>query len=81
MHLIIFSSQCCSVQWSGVVRAVMEGFWAVFFPVLRIWFTCVVVLIMLPAMFGISLGITETYMKLLIKSLEVRKTCVAIVNY
>jgi len=51
----------------------MEGFWAVFFPVLRIWFTCVVVLIMLPAMFGISLGITETYMKLLIKSLEVRK--------
>ncbi|XP_056110791.1 glycerol-3-phosphate acyltransferase 3-like [Rhinichthys klamathensis goyatoka] len=48
----------------------MEGFWAAFFPVLRIWFTSVVVLIMLPAMFGISLGITETYMKLLIKSLE-----------
>ncbi|XP_048044683.1 glycerol-3-phosphate acyltransferase 3-like isoform X1 [Megalobrama amblycephala] len=48
----------------------MEGFWAVVFPVLRIWFTSVVVLIMLPAMFGISLGITETYMKLLIKSLE-----------
>ncbi|ROL49741.1 Glycerol-3-phosphate acyltransferase 3-like [Anabarilius grahami] len=50
----------------------MEGFWAVVFPVLRIWFTSVVFLIMLPAMFGISLGITETYMKLLIKSLEVR---------
>ncbi|XP_051750886.1 glycerol-3-phosphate acyltransferase 3-like [Ctenopharyngodon idella] len=48
----------------------MEGFWAVVFPVLRIWFTSVVVLIMLPAMFGISLGITESYMKLLIKSLE-----------
>uniref|UniRef100_A0A8C1KBI3 Glycerol-3-phosphate acyltransferase 3-like n=1 Tax=Cyprinus carpio TaxID=7962 RepID=A0A8C1KBI3_CYPCA len=48
----------------------MEGFWAVFFPVLRVWFTCLVVLIMLPAMFGISLGITETYMKILIKTLE-----------
>uniref|UniRef100_A0A8C1AJN3 1-acylglycerol-3-phosphate O-acyltransferase 9, like n=1 Tax=Cyprinus carpio carpio TaxID=630221 RepID=A0A8C1AJN3_CYPCA len=48
----------------------MEGFWAVFFPVLRVWFTCLVVLIMLPAMFGISLGITETYMKILLKTLE-----------
>ncbi|XP_043096309.1 glycerol-3-phosphate acyltransferase 3-like [Puntigrus tetrazona] len=48
----------------------MEGFWAVFFPVLRVWFTGLVVLIMLPAMFGISLGITETYMKILIKTLE-----------
>ncbi|XP_052412553.1 glycerol-3-phosphate acyltransferase 3-like [Carassius gibelio] len=48
----------------------MEGFWAVFFPVLRVWFTCLVVLIMLPAMLGISLGITETYMKILIKTLE-----------
>ncbi len=50
---------------------VMEGFWAVIFPVLRVWFPGVVVLIMLPAMFGISLGITETYMKILIKTLEV----------
>ncbi|KAI7813137.1 glycerol-3-phosphate acyltransferase 3-like [Triplophysa rosa] len=48
----------------------MEGFWAAVFPVLRIWFNCLVLLIMLPAMFGISLGITETYMKVLIKSLE-----------
>ncbi|XP_016314784.1 glycerol-3-phosphate acyltransferase 3-like [Sinocyclocheilus anshuiensis] len=48
----------------------MEGLWAVFFPVLRVWFTCLVVLIMLPAMFGISLGITETYMKILLKTLE-----------
>lgn len=48
----------------------MEGYWAVLFPVLRVWFSCVIVLIMLPAMFGISLGITETYMKLLIKTLE-----------
>ncbi|XP_016389764.1 glycerol-3-phosphate acyltransferase 3-like [Sinocyclocheilus rhinocerous] len=48
----------------------MEGFWAVFSPVLRVWFTSLVVLIMLPAMFGISLGITETYMKILIKTLE-----------
>ncbi|NP_001092920.1 glycerol-3-phosphate acyltransferase 3-like [Danio rerio] len=48
----------------------MEGYWAVLFPVLKVWFSCVIVLIMLPAMFGISLGITETYMKLLIKTLE-----------
>lgn len=50
---------------------VMEGFWAVIFPVLRVWFPGLVALIMLPAMFGISLGITETYMKILIKTLEV----------
>ncbi|KTG42813.1 hypothetical protein cypCar_00046714, partial [Cyprinus carpio] len=62
---------CCSAcSESGLVRVVMEGFWAVFFPVLRVWFTCLVVLIMLPAMFGISLGITETYMKILLKTLE-----------
>ncbi|XP_073716870.1 glycerol-3-phosphate acyltransferase 3-like [Misgurnus anguillicaudatus] len=48
----------------------MEGFWAALFPVLRVWFNCLVLLIMLPAMFGISLGITETYMKILLKSLE-----------
>lgn len=48
----------------------MEGFWAALFPVLRVWFNCLVLLILLPAMFGISLGITETYMKILLKSLE-----------
>ncbi|XP_056313313.1 glycerol-3-phosphate acyltransferase 3-like [Danio aesculapii] len=48
----------------------MEGYWAVLFSVLKVWFSCVIVLIMFPAMFGISLGITETYMKLLIKTLE-----------
>ncbi|KTG34939.1 hypothetical protein cypCar_00014471 [Cyprinus carpio] len=66
----IFPQVCSVCSGSGLVRVVMEGFWAVFFPVLRVWFTCLVVLIMLPAMFGISLGITETYMKILIKTLE-----------
>ncbi|XP_051536152.1 glycerol-3-phosphate acyltransferase 3-like [Myxocyprinus asiaticus] len=48
----------------------MEGFWTVALPVLKVWFNGLVVLILLPAMFGISLGITETYMKILIKTLE-----------
>uniref|UniRef100_A0A8C9WU37 1-acylglycerol-3-phosphate O-acyltransferase 9, like n=1 Tax=Scleropages formosus TaxID=113540 RepID=A0A8C9WU37_SCLFO len=34
------------------------------------WFSVVVTFIMLPAMFGVSLGITELYMKILVKTLE-----------
>ncbi|MBN3311875.1 GPAT3 acyltransferase, partial [Atractosteus spatula] len=48
----------------------MEDLWKVTFQVLSVWFTLVVGLIMLPAMFGISLGITEVYMKILMKTLE-----------
>ncbi|XP_076854906.1 glycerol-3-phosphate acyltransferase 3-like [Brachyhypopomus gauderio] len=48
----------------------MEGMWAVLWPLLRTAFVVLVLLIMLPAMFGLSLGITETYMKILIKTLE-----------
>uniref|UniRef100_A0A4W4E4I2 1-acylglycerol-3-phosphate O-acyltransferase 9, like n=1 Tax=Electrophorus electricus TaxID=8005 RepID=A0A4W4E4I2_ELEEL len=44
----------------------MEDVW----PMLRMAFVVLVLLIMLPAMFGLSLGITEAYMKILIKTLE-----------
>uniref|UniRef100_A0A8C9SKC7 1-acylglycerol-3-phosphate O-acyltransferase 9, like n=1 Tax=Scleropages formosus TaxID=113540 RepID=A0A8C9SKC7_SCLFO len=36
----------------------------------KAWFSVVVTFIMLPAMFGVSLGITELYMKILVKTLE-----------
>ncbi|KAI5615226.1 glycerol-3-phosphate acyltransferase 3-like [Silurus asotus] len=48
----------------------MECVWAVVVPVLQVFFMALLLLLMLPAMFGLSLGITETYMKLLIKTLE-----------
>ncbi|XP_062873863.1 glycerol-3-phosphate acyltransferase 3-like isoform X2 [Trichomycterus rosablanca] len=48
----------------------MEWLWAALFPVLQFCFLALVLLLMLPAMFGLSLGITETYMKILIKTLE-----------
>lgn len=51
----------------------MEDFWGVAISVLRMWFSLVVGLIMLPAMFGVSLGITESYMKVLIKTLKVKR--------
>ncbi|KAF7687755.1 glycerol-3-phosphate acyltransferase 3-like [Silurus meridionalis] len=46
----------------------MECVWAVVVPVLQV-FSALLLLLMLPAMFGLS-SITETYMKLLIKTLE-----------
>ncbi|KAI4884150.1 hypothetical protein NFI96_024135 [Prochilodus magdalenae] len=48
----------------------MGGIWAAVIPVLQVFFLSLLLLIMLPAMFGLSLGITETYMKILIKTLE-----------
>ncbi|XP_036454001.1 glycerol-3-phosphate acyltransferase 3-like [Colossoma macropomum] len=48
----------------------MGGFWAAVVPVLQVFFLSLLLLIMLPAMFGFSLGITETYMKILIKTLK-----------
>ncbi|GAA6098951.1 glycerol-3-phosphate acyltransferase 3-like isoform X1 [Tachysurus ichikawai] len=44
--------------------------WAVVIPALQFFFMALLLLLMLPAMFGLSLGITETYMKILIKTLE-----------
>lgn len=49
----------------------MEDFWAMVFWSLKIWLYLIVSLIMIPAMFGFSLGISETYMTILVKTLEV----------
>lgn len=49
----------------------MEDFGNIVCSAFIVWFTLVVGLIVLPAMFGISLGITEVYMKVLVKTLEV----------
>lgn len=38
---------------------------------LSTWLTLVVGLILLPSVFGLSLGISEVYMKILVKTLEV----------
>ncbi|XP_017307233.1 glycerol-3-phosphate acyltransferase 3-like [Ictalurus punctatus] len=48
----------------------MECVGAVVIPALQFFFMALLLLLMLPAMFGLSLGITETYMKILIKTLE-----------
>lgn len=48
----------------------MEDFGNIVCSAFIVWFTLVVGLIVLPAMFGISLGITEVYMKVLVKTLE-----------
>ncbi|KAG7278279.1 hypothetical protein CRUP_036356 [Coryphaenoides rupestris] len=48
----------------------MEDFWAVTLWGLRIWLYLILALIMVPAMFGFSLGISETYMTFLVKTLE-----------
>lgn len=49
----------------------MEDFWAGTLWVLKIWLCLIIGLIMMPAMFGFSLGISETYMTILIQTLEV----------
>lgn len=49
----------------------MDEFWAVTLWGLRIWLYLILALIMVPAMFGFSLGISETYMTFLVKTLEV----------
>lgn len=50
----------------------MEEFWAGVLWTLKIWLYLIVSLIMIPAMFGFSLGISEAYMTLLVKTLEVQ---------
>ncbi|KAM9464570.1 glycerol-3-phosphate acyltransferase 3-like isoform 2-T2 [Salvelinus alpinus] len=57
--------------WHTVERSVaMEDFWVVFLAGLKVWVYLIVALLMVPAMFGFSLGISETYMKILVKTLE-----------
>lgn len=49
----------------------MDDLWSGSFWVLKIWLCLVISLIMIPAMFGFSLGISEAYMTVLVKTLEV----------
>lgn len=50
----------------------MEGAWDVALVLFQLWLSIVVGLIMLPAMFGVSLGFTDIYIKVLVKILEVK---------
>ncbi|KAM7392401.1 hypothetical protein PAMA_007493 [Pampus argenteus] len=48
----------------------MEDLWCVAAGVFQVWMFVVVFLIMLPAMFGLSLGVTGVYIQILVKILE-----------
>uniref|UniRef100_A0A673N2U3 Glycerol-3-phosphate acyltransferase 3-like n=1 Tax=Sinocyclocheilus rhinocerous TaxID=307959 RepID=A0A673N2U3_9TELE len=50
----------------------MEGAWEIAFVLFQVWLSIVVGLIVLPAMFGVSLGFTDIYIKVLVKTLEVK---------
>lgn len=50
----------------------MEGAWEITLVLFQVWLSIVVGLIMLPAMFGVSLGFTDLYIKVLVKTLEVK---------
>lgn len=52
----------------------MEDLWCVAVSVFQVWLFVVVFLIMLPAMFGLSLGVTGVYIQILVKILEVTET-------
>ncbi|XP_033846188.1 glycerol-3-phosphate acyltransferase 3 [Periophthalmus magnuspinnatus] len=48
----------------------MEDLWSVAVGLLQLWMFVVVFFIMLPAMFGLSLGVTGVYIQILVKILE-----------
>ncbi|XP_035523659.1 glycerol-3-phosphate acyltransferase 3 [Morone saxatilis] len=48
----------------------MEDLWGLAVAVFQVWMFVVVFLIMLPAMFGLSLGVTGVYIQVLVKILE-----------
>ncbi|XP_005814979.1 glycerol-3-phosphate acyltransferase 3 [Xiphophorus maculatus] len=48
----------------------MENLWCVAGTIFQLWMFVVVFFIMLPAMFGLSLGVTEVYIQVLVKILE-----------
>uniref|UniRef100_A0A3B4WWE9 Glycerol-3-phosphate acyltransferase 3 n=1 Tax=Seriola lalandi dorsalis TaxID=1841481 RepID=A0A3B4WWE9_SERLL len=52
----------------------MEDVWSVAVGVFQVWMFVVVFFIMLPAMFGLSLGVTGVYIQILVKILEVTET-------
>ncbi|MCJ8740905.1 hypothetical protein PDJAM_G00064410 [Pangasius djambal] len=45
-------------------------YWDVMFGILQVWLCAVLGLIVFPAMFGVSLGFTDLYIKVLVKTLE-----------
>uniref|UniRef100_A0A8C6WFY7 1-acylglycerol-3-phosphate O-acyltransferase 9, like n=1 Tax=Neogobius melanostomus TaxID=47308 RepID=A0A8C6WFY7_9GOBI len=48
----------------------MDDLWVLVLWGLKIWLFLIISLIMIPAMFGFSLGVSETYMTVLVKTLE-----------
>lgn len=71
--LFVCPRQGCAVSKSYPGQQVrMEEFWAGVLWTLKIWLYLIIGLIMIPAMLGFSLGISEAYMTLLVKTLEVR---------
>uniref|UniRef100_W5KY92 Glycerol-3-phosphate acyltransferase 3 n=1 Tax=Astyanax mexicanus TaxID=7994 RepID=W5KY92_ASTMX len=55
----------------------MEGsYWDLVLLVMEVWLFVVLGLIVLPAMFGVSLGFTDLYIKVLVKILEVNNTLI-----
>lgn len=49
----------------------VEDLWRLAVDVFQAWVFVVLFLIMLPAMFGLSLGVTGVYIQILVKVLEV----------
>ncbi|CAH2315293.1 glycerol-3-phosphate acyltransferase 3 [Pelobates cultripes] len=48
----------------------MEDFKTVTYNIFTVWLAMIFVLILLPSIFRLSLGISEVYMKILVKTLE-----------
>ncbi|XP_030625143.1 glycerol-3-phosphate acyltransferase 3 isoform X1 [Chanos chanos] len=48
----------------------MDDAWDMAYSLFKVWLSIVVGLIVVPAMFGLSLGVTDVYMKILVKILE-----------
>lgn len=68
-------------QGDGERSVAMEDFWAMVLAGLKVWVCVIVALLMVPAMFGFSLGISETYMKILVKILEVKCVCPEVADH
>lgn len=49
----------------------MEDLWSIAVVLLQVWFSVMIGFIMIPAMFGLSLGVTSVYIQILVKILEV----------
>uniref|UniRef100_A0A8C7GLR0 Glycerol-3-phosphate acyltransferase 3 n=1 Tax=Oncorhynchus kisutch TaxID=8019 RepID=A0A8C7GLR0_ONCKI len=48
----------------------MDDLWSITTLLLQVWFSVMIGLIMIPAMFGLSLGVTSVYIQILVKILE-----------